>query len=62
VAGLIKYGVGECRRIVCVLTGNGLKDPDTALGQVARPVRVPADFDTIAELVLAERDLESPLD
>jgi threonine synthase len=34
VAGLLAYGAGDARRIACVLTGNGLKDPDTALSQV----------------------------
>ncbi len=31
VAGLLKYGAGDAREIVCVLTGRGLKDPDTAI-------------------------------
>ncbi|MEY2398220.1 MAG: threonine synthase [Actinomycetota bacterium] len=31
VAGLIKYGVAEGATVVCVNTGNGLKDPDNAL-------------------------------
>jgi threonine synthase len=34
--------------IVCVLTGHGLKDPDTALAQLAPPESVPADADTVA--------------
>ncbi|HLH64174.1 MAG TPA: threonine synthase [Solirubrobacteraceae bacterium] len=34
VAGLLAHGVGGARRIVCVLTGHGLKDPQTALSQV----------------------------
>jgi threonine synthase len=33
VAGLIAHGAGDARRIACVLTGNGLKDPQTALDQ-----------------------------
>ncbi len=36
VAGLLVHGAGDARRIVCVLTGNGLKDPDTALGEAGR--------------------------
>nr|WP_221243016.1 threonine synthase [Conexibacter arvalis] len=34
VAGLMVHGAGDAQRIVCVLTGHGLKDPDTALDQV----------------------------
>jgi len=33
VAGLLAHGSGGAERIVCVLTGHGLKDPDTALEQ-----------------------------
>ena len=33
VAGLIKYGADGAERVVCVLTGHGLKDPDAALEQ-----------------------------
>ncbi len=35
--------------VVCVLTGNGLKDPDTALRQVAPPVEVADDVDLVAK-------------
>jgi len=35
-------------RIVMVLTGNGLKDPDTAMSQVGRPIEI---GDTLAELL-----------
>ena len=31
VAGLLKYGADGAQQIVCVLTGRGIKDPDTAL-------------------------------
>jgi threonine synthase len=31
VAGLLKYGAGDARQIVCVLTGRGIKDPQTAI-------------------------------
>jgi threonine synthase len=41
VAGLIAYGAGDAERVACVLTGHGLKDPQTALGQ-AGPV-IPCD-------------------
>jgi threonine synthase len=43
VAGLIKYGAPAGSRVVCVLTGHGLKDPDIAIGQIAVPVPVEAD-------------------
>ena len=38
VAGLLVHGAGDARRIVCVLTGNGLKDPQTALGEAGAVV------------------------
>ena len=31
VAGLLKYGADGARAVVCVLTGRGLKDPETAI-------------------------------
>jgi threonine synthase len=31
VAGLLKYGADGARQVVCVLTGRGIKDPQTAL-------------------------------
>jgi threonine synthase len=53
VAGLIKYGVPAGGRVVCVLTGHGLKDPDVAIGQIAVPVVVDADSRAVrAELGL----------
>jgi threonine synthase len=33
VAGLLSHGARDVRRVVCVLTGHGLKDPQTALAQ-----------------------------
>ena len=39
--------------VVCVLTGHGLKDPDIAIGQIAVPTVVDADFAAVkAELGL----------
>jgi threonine synthase len=47
VAGLLVHGAGEgVRRVVCVLTGHGLKDPQTALEQAG--VVVPCDPDLAA--------------
>lgn len=48
VAGLMKVGVPEGSTVVCVLTGHGLKDPDTAIGQIAVPDAVDATFEAIA--------------
>ncbi len=53
VAGLLKVGVPSGSRVVCVLTGHGLKDPDIAIGQI--PVPTPVDAD--AASVRAELDL-----
>jgi threonine synthase len=54
VAGLLKLGVPEgTETVVCVLTGHGLKDPDIAIGQIAVPTAVDADYAAIrAELGL----------
>jgi threonine synthase len=38
VAGLLAHGAREARRLVCVLTGHGLKDPQTALEQAGAVV------------------------
>src|ERR1700689_1822291 len=37
IAGVIKYGVPKDSTVVCVLTGNGLKDPDTAVETSVTP-------------------------
>jgi threonine synthase len=47
VAGLLKFGVPEGSRVVCVLTGNGLKDPGLAIDQVAVPDSLPADTGSV---------------
>ena len=47
VAGIIKYGVPEGSTVVCVLTGNGLKDPDTALRTSSDPPVVDATIDAL---------------
>ncbi|MDT0341440.1 threonine synthase [Streptomyces litchfieldiae] len=52
VAGLLKAAeAGEVdagQRIVCTVTGNGLKDPDWAVSGAPRPVTVPVDADAAA--------------
>ncbi|MHB8244664.1 MAG: threonine synthase [Acidimicrobiales bacterium] len=48
VAGLIKVGAPEGSRVVCVLTGHGLKDPDLAISQLTVPAAVDADIGSVA--------------
>jgi len=45
---LVKNGV-ICKdeRVVCVTTGHGLKDPDTAIKQSEKPIEVDADISAI---------------
>jgi threonine synthase len=45
VAGLLKYGAEG--RVVCVLTGHGLKDPQSALSRAAPVVPCEADIDAL---------------
>ena len=49
VAGLLKAAeqgkVDPGQRIVCTVTGNGLKDPDWAVAGAPQPVTVPVDAD-----------------
>jgi threonine synthase len=53
VAGLLKVGVPAGSTAVCVLTGHGLKDPDTAIGQIDPPRTVEPTYAAIsAELGL----------
>ena len=42
VAGILKYGVPKGSTVVCVLTDNGLKDPDTAVSTSEKPQVVDA--------------------
>jgi threonine synthase len=47
---LVKNGViGKEERVVCVTTGHGLKDPDTAIKQSEKPVEVDADISAIEQ-------------
>ena len=52
VAGLLRHGAGGARRIVCVLTGHGLKDPQTALEQSGSVVPCEPELDAVAHAVL----------
>jgi threonine synthase len=55
VAGIIKLNrAGHFKpgdRIVCTLTGNGLKDPDTAMKGVTTPVTIDASEDAVRKLL-----------
>jgi threonine synthase len=48
VAGLLRYGADGARRIACILTGHGLKDPEWAISGAAHPAVVPADASVVA--------------
>jgi threonine synthase len=50
VAGLLKYGAEG--RVVCVLTGHGLKDPTTALERAAPVMPCEPDIDDVERAVL----------
>ncbi len=44
VAGLLKHGAGDAQRVVCVLTGHGLKDPQPAIEQTAPVISCEAEI------------------
>ncbi len=44
VAGIMKFGVPKGSTVVCVLTGNGLKDPDTAIDTSVTPDVIDANL------------------
>jgi threonine synthase len=53
VAGLLTHGAGEgVHRVVCVLTGHGLKDPDTALEHAGAVVPCDPELSAIERAVL----------
>jgi threonine synthase len=52
VAGLLEYGAGDAQRVVCVLTGHGLKDPQTALDEAPAVVGCEADLAAVERAVL----------
>jgi len=47
VAGLLKFGAPEGAKVVCVLTGHGLKDPDITIKSVPKPPVVDADYTAV---------------
>ena len=52
VAGLLKYGARGAQRIVCVLTGHGLKDQQTALEQSGSVVPCEPDLEAVEQAIL----------
>ena len=52
VAGLLVHGAGDAERIVCVLTGHGLKDPEVALAQAGSIVGCDPELAAIERAVL----------
>jgi threonine synthase len=53
VAGLLKQGAPAGSKVVCVLTGHGLKDPDLAIQAISVPSVIDLDLDAVlAEISL----------
>ncbi len=52
VAGLLRYGADGARRVACVLTGHGLKDPETALNQAGGVIPCEPTLSAVEEAVL----------
>ncbi len=53
VAGLIAHGAPDARRIVCVLTGHGLKDPETAVREGGQVIACEPDSSALERAVLS---------
>jgi threonine synthase len=51
-AGLLTHGAGNARRVVCVLTGHGLKDPQTALAHAGAVIPCEPELGAIERAVL----------
>jgi threonine synthase len=56
VAGLIKKAKSGIdfsdKKVVCVITGTGLKDPDTALKSAHTIPEIPADLEAIEKIIV----------
>ena len=56
VAGLIKKAKSgidfSAKKVVCIITGTGLKDPDTALKSAHTIPEIPADLETIEKIIV----------
>jgi threonine synthase len=53
VAGVLAHGAQGAERVVCVLTGHGLKDPQTALAHAGSVVPCEPDIGAVERAVLA---------
>ena len=51
-AGLLRYGAEGARRVACVLTGHGLKDPGTALEQAGAVIPCEPELAAIERAVI----------
>jgi threonine synthase len=51
VAGLLKNGAGGAERVACVLTGHGLKDPQTALSHAGSVVPCEPDIAAVERAI-----------
>ena len=54
VAGLLAHGAGGAQRVVCVLTGHGLKDPDTALANVGGVIPCAPELGMIERVIVGQ--------
>ncbi|MDQ3608241.1 MAG: threonine synthase [Actinomycetota bacterium] len=54
VAGLLAYGPSDARSVACVLTGHGLKDPQTALDQAGAVVPCEPELLAVERAVMGE--------
>jgi threonine synthase len=52
VAGLLAHGARGAERVVCVLTGHGLKDPQTALAHAGSVVACEPELAAVESAVL----------
>jgi threonine synthase len=52
VAGLLKHGAPAGSRVVCVLTGHGLKDPQTAMNSASSVVPCEPSLEAVEQAVL----------
>jgi len=53
VAGVLAHGAMGAERVVCVLTGHGLKDPQTALAHAGSVVPCEPEIDAVEQAVLS---------
>jgi threonine synthase len=52
VAGLLAHGAQDASRVVCVLTGHGLKDPEIAVGNAAGAISCEPELSALERVVL----------